>query len=151
MMASLSVDISFAPKCCFYLPQMPFFLPLLTSNVILRVFYVPQLSQACQHQWRNRYSALPHTCPSHCDHIVILALDWSSSPHHQSLSLYFSAPMASSSAPCAGSRMSKRVRALLSWPVRCQRAQMLAVNWEKKVVNVVTLVNVINARICMVV
>merc|ERR1719460_2526056 len=24
-----------------------------------------QLSQACQHQWRNRCSAPPHTCPSH--------------------------------------------------------------------------------------
>ena len=32
------------------------------------------MSQACQHQWRNRCSAHPHTCPSHCDQMVQLII-----------------------------------------------------------------------------
>ena len=38
------------------------------------LFYLPQMSQACRHQWRNRCSAHPHTCPSHCDQTVEIVI-----------------------------------------------------------------------------
>ena len=53
-------------KCIIYIVYLLLYLVLL--------FYSPQMSRACRHQWRNRCSAHPHTCPSHCDQTVEIVI-----------------------------------------------------------------------------
>ena len=53
-------------KCIIYIVYLLLYLVLL--------FYSPQMSRACRHQWRNRCSAHPHTCPSHCGQTVEIVI-----------------------------------------------------------------------------
>ena len=53
-------------KCIIYIVYLLLYLVLL--------FYLPQMSRACRHQWRNRCSAHPHTCPSHCDQTLEIVI-----------------------------------------------------------------------------
>ena len=65
-------------KCIIYIVYLLLYLALLfiylLFYLVLLFVYLPQVSRACRHQWHNRCSAHPHTCPLHCDQMIEIVI-----------------------------------------------------------------------------